>query len=224
MEPAAFACLIRTAFDPRADSEQRNLAGRALQDYLTGLARHVARGNPNLTQELMDHVFVQCARGKYEPRENTTPEAWVLTVMRNYRVDVGKRMLRTGVGDTLLPEEPDLGDRPLSRDMNIDLTARFCPQDDARVAVWTPRQRIILLPWWLLWRKAETSRWSDTVRAARLLEPFPRPGFERLDAPDRTIYLAEALALTANAIDQALKRGRKRVFALRFMQELAVPG
>jgi hypothetical protein len=224
MEPAAFAALILTAFDTGLAGDVRNEAGAVLRHFLTEQARRVARGDQALVEELVSHVCVQCGRGMYVPRQDTTPEAWVLTVMRNYRADANVLRLRTRPGETILPAIPDPRDDRPARELHLDLESRFCPEDDDRVARWSASQRVILLPWWLLWRKADETRWRQTVLAAGLPHPFPGSEFARLHAADRTRYLADSLGVTTNAVTRALVRGRGRVMALRFVRELGGRG
>jgi hypothetical protein len=220
MEPTAFANLIRLAFECRGDWHLRNSAGLALLQYLAGLALLVAPRDSALREELVGHVEVQCGRGMYEPRAATKPDAWVLTIMRNYRAGLARRILREASGDDALAGLSNPRDVTLTRDMRIDLTTRFCDEDDRRVRAWTARQRVILLPWWLLWRKAEQTYWAQTVAVVRLEQPFPSDHFEWMAEGERTAYLAQTLGVTHNAINQALGRGRDKVFSLRFMREL----
>jgi hypothetical protein len=224
MLPAEFTDLIALAANrnlPDELQEQREHAARVLLERLRVLARRVAGDNPHLIDELVSHVNVQCLRGLYRARPDASFETWCVTVMRHYRTDIRRRWLRERSESVRVAVVPQPRDETRSRDMQIDLTTPFSPEDDRRVRAWSLGQRVILLPWWLLWRKADDECWQKTVRAAKLHTPFPVRGFDRLPDVDRTAYLAEALGVTPNAINQALGRGREKVFALRFIREQA---
>ena len=217
---AELAPLLTGVIDPTAPKEARDAAAREIRAILVEEARRVAGWDGALEDELVEHAWMQILRGLYVPRADSSFRAWVATVMRRYASELRRRNLRLGLGRTRAVDPPAPPGDAMGGDLDIDLTTPFGRDDVARVAAWSRSQRLVLLPWWLLWRKVPEKQWEETADAAGLTPPFPGPDFGHLPPADRTSRLAAALGVKPNSITQALKRGRDRVLALRFVREL----
>lgn len=220
MSSAQAAALILFAFDTSRPGAERNESARTLGETIERQAGRVAHGDRSLREELIGHAWVQLGRGMYAAAPGASFEAWLLTLMRHYRADAHRYRIRRPVVTATMPEQAAPPTDPAGRDLRIDLTTPFAAADASRVGAWTVPQRIVLLPWWLLWQKVAPEFWGKTVRAAGLSEAFPDPDFAHFVAEERTAYLADSLCVTRNAITQTLCREGRKVRALRFVREL----
>ena len=187
------------------------------ESTLATWARHCARGDANLADELAQHVRVRYFHGKYEPARGPF-KPWAVTCMRNEYVNA-HRGLRA-VGGAFQLDLPDPDNDPTSIDLAIDLTTPFCAADRAEVFSWTPRPRVVLLGWTGLWLKMHERDQRRTVREAELADACVLPVLRLFTLRDRTHELAAALGVKPNTISQILSRGLARVGHLRFVREL----
>ncbi len=220
LAPLTLTELVVLAFAPNTPAEGRLDATNELLRRLSIMARHVAGSDHDLVSEIVQHVWVQLLRGKYEPRPDRPCESWVWVVMRRYCWDARRLKIRWACEAELTPELATAHDDRHASDLHVDFSTRFGPDDDARILAWTAGQRFVLLTWALLWRKVDPIRWAETLAEVGVAGPFPGPGFEHRSDSERRRIIAQVLGVATNSVTQALKRGKEQLRGLRFLREL----
>lgn len=213
------SALAARAFDPQTAPAERDQLIRELSRPLAHLARRVAWGDQFLADELLQHALVQGVRGKFSPNRGGFL-AWGRTVLRRHLISLRRSRLLALGGDDAGRERAE--HRRDHADLRLDLTSPFGSGDRATVLGWPVRRRVVLLGWFLLWRKLPEDAWACSLADLGIPSTFPGLGFDELPDSDRTDHLADALHVCPNTIVQTLRRGRPLLRGLRFVRELAV--
>jgi len=191
-----------------------------LESELTPLALRYAGRDANLADEVIEHLRVQYWRGLCDATRGSFRN-WAATVIRRYCLDARQHRLRAvGCANDAFPERVDCRPDLQHAELELDLDTPFGVADLHAIRNWTPRQQVVLLGWTGLFGKLPAPDRRATRAAERIVADLPVPGFLTWRDADRTAYLAAALRVKPNTVNQVRHRDMHRLTALRFVRGL----